>query len=108
MMGDNCNFLSGNKDDLDDDSHNTPPETINTDSEPDYEDDPNPRENSEDDFENDSEVEELHNNPENDTAMDLHKLLNFPDIIDIKKTGQNSSNTDIDQPEESEHQPSHS
>ena len=40
--------------------------------------------------------------------MDLHKLLNFPDILDLKKTGNNISNTDIDQSEESENQPSHS
>ena len=47
MMGDNGNFLSGNNDNSDNDSYNTPPETINTDSEPEYDDNPNAPENSE-------------------------------------------------------------
>ena len=34
------------------------------------------------------------NNPENDTAMELNKLLNFPDLLDITKISQASSATD--------------
>ena len=33
MMGDNCNILSGKDDDSDDNSYETPPETLNTESE---------------------------------------------------------------------------
>ena len=106
-MGDNSNFISGTNDNLDDDSYNTPPKIIKY-SEPEYDDNPNVPENPDNNLENDSEVEELLNNPENDTTIDLHKLLNFPDILDLKKTGNNISNTDIDQSEESENQPSHS
>ena len=84
MMGDNGNFLSGNNDDSDNYLYEIPSETINTDSEPDYDNDPNAPENFEDNFENDSEVEELLNNPENDTAMEINKLLNFPDLLDLK------------------------
>ena len=83
-MGDNGNFISGTNDDSEDDSYNTPPKIVK-DSDPEYDDNPNAPENSEDDFKNNSEVEELLDNPENDTAIDLHKLLNFPDILDIKR-----------------------
>ena len=41
------------------DSYETPPETINTDSEPEYDDNSNAPENSGDEFENDSELEEF-------------------------------------------------
>ena len=48
LMGDNGNYLSWNNNDSDNDSYETLPETINTDSEPEYDDDPNPQENSDD------------------------------------------------------------
>ena len=96
MMGDNGNFLSGTHDDLDEDSYKNPLETLDTESEPEYDGNPNTPEISEADLENDSEVEELLNNPENDTASDLHRLQNFPDILDLK-TGQNTSNSDTKQ-----------
>ena len=74
FMGDNGNYLSWNNDDSDDDLYDTLPETINTDSEPEYDDNPNAPENSGDEFENDSELEELMNNPSNETAMELKKI----------------------------------
>ena len=74
------NFLSGTHSDSDKDSYKTPPETLDTESEPEYDNDPNAPELSEDNLENDSEVEELLNKPENDTELDLHRLLSFPDI----------------------------
>ena len=48
------------------------------------------------------------NNPENDTAMELKKLLNFLDLLEVKKTGQDSSDSDEGRLKESLHQPSHS
>ena len=81
MMGDNGNFLSGKYNNSDDDSYKTPPETLDTESEPEYD-----------------------NNLENDTALDLHKLLNFPGILDLK-TGQNTSNSDNEQSDMREYPP---
>ena len=72
MKEDNGNYLSLNNDDSDDDSYKTPPETINTDTESEDDDNPNAPENSNDEFEkdstfnNNSELEELMNNPAND------------------------------------------
>ena len=43
---------------------------------------------------NDSELEELLNNPSNDTTIDLGNLLNLPDILDIQ-----GANTDTQTPE---------
>ena len=74
MMGDNGNFLSGTHNDSDEDSYKTPLETLDTESEPEYYDIPNAPELSEDNLKNDLEVEELLNNPENDTALDLQKM----------------------------------
>ena len=45
--------------------------TINTESESKDDDNPNAHENSIDEVENDSELEEIINNPVNDTAMGL-------------------------------------
>ena len=67
MKGDNGNYLSWNNDDSDDDSY----ETINTDSELEYDDNPNAPENSDDEFENDSELEEFMNNPGNTQQWSL-------------------------------------
>ena len=93
MIGDSGNFLSWKYNDSDKDLYETPPETLDTESEPEYDDNPNAPEISEDDLENDSEVEELLNKPENDTALDLHRLLNFPDILNLT-VGHNTCNSD--------------
>ena len=89
-------ILLGGNDDSDDESCKTPPETVDTESKTEHNDNPNTPEISEDELENDLEVEELLNNPENDTAMDLHKFCNYPDILDLK-TGQNTSDSDKDE-----------
>ena len=107
MKGDNGNYLSWNNDDSDDDSYKTPPETVNTDSETDYDDNPNAQEISEDKIENDAELEEFMNNPANDTAMELSKMLNFPDLLDVK-TNQESSDSDERKLKGKVHKPSHS
>ena len=107
MKGDNGNCLSWNNNDSDDDSYETPLETVNTDSETEYDDNPNAQEISEDKIENDAELEEFMNNPANDTAMELSKMLNFPDLLDIK-TNQESSDSDEEKLEGKLHQLSHS
>ena len=89
------NFLSGTHSDLDKDSYETPLETLDTESELEYDDDPNTPELSDDNLENDSEVEELLNRPENDTAISLHSLLNFPDILNLT-AGQRTCNSDTE------------
>ena len=45
-------------------------------------------------FDNESEIEEIMNNPSNDTTVELGNLLNLPDILDIqgKQTDTSSSN----------------
>ena len=60
------NFLSGTHSDSDEDLYKTPPET---ESELEYDDDPNAPELSDDDLKNDEEVEELLNRPENDSVI---------------------------------------
>ena len=47
------------------------------------------------------------NNPVNDTAMELSKMLNFPDLLDIK-TNQELSDSDEGELKGKVHQPSHS
>ena len=71
MMG---SILLGSKDNSDENSFKTPPEMVDKESETEHDDNLNPPEISEDELGNDSEVKELLNNPENDTAMDLHKF----------------------------------
>lgn len=56
---------------------------MDTDSEAEYNDDPNAQELSEDDLKHDEEVEELLNNPENNTVMALSSLLSFPDLLKL-------------------------
>ena len=86
-------ILLGSKDNSDENSFKTPPEMVDKESKTEHDDNLNPPEISEDELGNDLEVEELLNIPENDTAMDLHKFLNYPDILDLK-TGQNTWNSD--------------
>ena len=105
MMG---SILSGSNDDSDNDSYDTPPETVDTESETEYNDNPNAPEISGDELENDLEIEELLNNPENDTTMELNKLLNFPDLLDVTKISQASSATDEEKVKERGNHPSHS
>ena len=93
--------------DSEEESYNTPPESNqedkNTDT-PAVEDvdpiDANTAELTDDDlkkdslFDNESEIEEIMNNPSNDTTVELGNLLNLPDILDIqgKQTDTLSSN----------------
>lgn len=62
-----------------------------TDTESEDKDNPNAAQNSNDKFDkdslfnNDSDIEEMMNNPSNDSAMELHSMLNFPDLLDVTK-----------------------
>ena len=84
--------------DSDDESYTTPPESNQNDeivTDDELEDDkidpidPNTAEITDDEEEqeisedNDSELEELLNNPSNNTTIKLGNLLNLPDILDI-------------------------
>ena len=71
------NFLSGTYSDLDKESYKTPPESLKTELEPEYDVNPNAPELSEDNLDNDEEVKELLNRPENDSAISLGGLLNL-------------------------------
>ena len=84
MKEDNGNYLSLNNDNLE-----THAETFNLKTESEDEDNPNTPENynhefvNDSIFNNDSELEELMNNLANDTAMELSKILNIPDLLDV-------------------------
>ena len=81
---------------------------METESEPEYDDNPNAPELSEDDLENDEEVEELLNRPENNSVISLGGLLNFPDLLKLNKKGKHTYNSDIED-SDNEHYPlSHS
>ena len=80
---------------------------MDTESELEYDDDPNTPELSDDNLENDLEVEELLNRPENDTAISLHSLLNFPDILNLT-AGRKTCNSDTKHSDNENYPPSHS
>ena len=45
-------------------------------------------------FDNESEIEELMNNPSNDTAVEFGNLLNLPQILDIQGKQEETSSSD--------------
>ena len=49
-------------------------------------------------FDNESDIEEMTHNQSIDTSIDLAKFLNYPDILDVKPRGSNSSSTDEEVP----------
>ena len=55
-------------------------------------------------FNNDSELNELMNNPANDPAMELNIMLNFPELLDVTKKGRESSSTDDEKLQENRDQ----
>ena len=75
---------------------------------PEYDDNPNAPQLSEDDLEHDKEVKELLNRRENDTAMSLSSLLNFPDLLRLNTMGQNTNNSDKEDSDNEHYPPSHS
>ena len=102
------NFLLGTYRDSDKESNKTPPESLEIESDPEYDDNPNAPELSEDNLKHDEEVEELPRRPENDTAMSLSSLLNFPDILRLNTSGQNTNNSEAEDSDNEHYPPSHS
>ena len=90
------NFLLGTLSESDEEWYKTPLESLKTESEPEHDDDPNTPELSEDNLENNEEVKELLNRPENDSAISLGGLGNFPDLLNLNKKGKHTYNSDIE------------
>ena len=72
-------------------THKVPEILSELDSEDKSNNDPNAAEqtndeyNKENNWDSKSELEEIQNNLENNSALDLHSLMNFPDLLDIRK-----------------------
>ena len=62
-------------------------------------DDPNMPENTDDDISDDEDNEILHNMAENDSAIETGNLRNFPDLLRIHSSGQDT-NSGITNPDE--------
>merc|ERR1712089_97387 len=54
-------------------------------------DDPNMPENSDDDISDDDDNEILQNRPENDSAIETANLRNFPDLLRLNISGQDTN-----------------
>merc|ERR1712237_76471 len=90
------NHPSGTHSDSDEDDYDTPPETLDSDNDLEEEnDDPNVPENSDDEISEDKDIEDLQNRLENDTAIEVGKFLNFPDLLCLNKTGLDTNNSEI-------------
>lgn len=102
------NFLSGTYSDSDEESYDTSPESLEIESDLEYHDDPNTPELSEGNLKHDEEVKELLKRPENDTAMSLSSLLNFPHLLRLNTLGQYTNNSDAEDSDNEYYPPSHS
>ena len=90
------NHPSGTHSDSDEDDYETPPETLDSDNDLEEEnDDPNVPENSDEEISEDEDINDLQNRPENDTAISVGNLLNFPDLLRLNTLGQDTSNSEI-------------
>ncbi len=90
------NHPSGTHSDSDEDDYETPPETLDSDNDLEEENDnPNVPENSDDKISEDEDIEDLQNRPENDTAISVGNFLNFPDLLRLNKSGQDTINSEM-------------
>ena len=91
------NHPSGTYSDSDEeDDYDTPPETLESDNDLEEDnDDPNMPENSDDDISEDEDNEILQNRPENDSAIETGNLINFPDLLRLHNSGQDTNNSGI-------------
>ena len=90
------NHPSGIHSDSNEDDYQTPPETLDSDNDLEEEnDDPNVPEYSDDEISEDEDIEDLQNRPENDTAISVGNFLNFPDLLCLNTSGQDTSNSEI-------------
>ena len=86
------NHPSGTHSDSDEDDYDTPPETLDSDNDLEEEnDDPNVPENSDDEISEDEDIKDIQNRLENYTAIDVGNFLNFPDLLRINKSGQDTN-----------------
>ena len=89
------NHPSGTHSDSDEDDYDTPLETLDSDNDLEEEnDDPNVPENSDDEISEDEDIKDLQNRPKNDTAIEVGKFLNFPDLLPLNKTGLDKNNSE--------------
>ena len=103
------NYLSGTHSDSDEESYDTPPESLDTESDPEYDNnDPNAPELSEDDLTQDEDIKELLNRPENHTAVSIGSLLNFPDLLQLNTSGQDTNNSEAENSDNEDYPLSHS
>ena len=73
------------------------PSSTNSDSNEELEiDDLNAPEITEDDLTEDEDIDELQNRPENDTAVSVGNLLNFPDLLCLNTSGQDTNNSEAE------------
>ena len=90
------NHPSGTHSDSDEEDNKTPLETLDTDTDLEEEnDDPNVLENSDEEISEDEDIDDLQNRPENDTAINVGNLQNFPDLLRLNTSGQDTSNPEI-------------
>ena len=95
--------------DLDEELYDTPPETLETESDHELEsDDPNAPEISEDDITEDEDIDELQNRPENDTGISVGNLLNFPDLLRLNTSGHDTNKSETSNSDNETFPPSHS
>ena len=82
---------------------------METESDPELEDDdPNTPEITEDDLTEDEDINELQNRPENNTAVSVGNLLNFPDLLRLNTSDQDTNNSEAENSDNETFPPSHS
>ncbi len=90
------NHPSRTHSDSDEEDYETPPETLDSDTDLEEEnDDPNVPENSDEEISEDEDIDDLQNRLENDTAINVGNLLNFPDLLCLNTSSQDTSNSEI-------------
>ena len=103
------NHPSGTHSNSDEEDYETPPETLDTESDLELEhDNPNAPENSEDDITEDEDIDELQNRPENDTGISVGNLLNFPDLLRLNTSGHDTNKSETSNSDNETFPPSHS
>ena len=89
------NHPSSTHSDSEEKDYETPLETLDTESDPEMENDNlKVPENSEDDMAEDEDIDELQNRPENDTGISVGNLLNFPDLLRQNTSGRDTNQTE--------------
>merc|ERR1711867_306936 len=103
------NQPSSTDSDSDKEDYDTPPETLEIESDPELENNnPNAPELSEDEITEDEDIDDLQNRPENDTAISVGNLLNFPDLLRLNTSGPDTNNSETNHSDNETFPPSHS